>query len=171
MYGKKVLVFVLVLCSANTRHLYLCCDWTNEESLAAAFRNSRQNRQNTGARIQSFIVPFECGHIGMNGFWTFGSTFQIFFHMLIFPPVKLMNVWGTSMKSELRSKQNCFVHCFEFASEVISAVTPFIAIFTCYTVAAAQCRMEEKRHVKVSTYGCIFGNFNYPTQFYLLSLV
>ena len=45
------------------------CDWTNEESLvavAASFRNSRQNRenvrQNTGARIQSFIVPSECGH-------------------------------------------------------------------------------------------------------------
>ena len=44
-------------------------DWTNEESLAAVaawFRNSRQNRQNfrqnTGARIQSFIVPSECGH-------------------------------------------------------------------------------------------------------------
>ena len=128
------------------------------------FRNSRQNRQNAGARIQSFIVPFECGHIGMNGFWTFGSTFQIFFHALIFPPVKLMNVWGTSMKSELSSKQNCLVHCFEFASEVISAVTPFIAIFTCCPVAAAQWRMEEKRHVKVSTYGCIFGNFNYPTQ-------
>ena len=128
------------------------------------FRNSRQNRQNTGARIQSFIVPFECGHIGMNGFWTFGSTFQIFFHTLIFPPVKLMNVWGTSMKSELGSKQNCFVHCFEFASEVIIAVTPFIAIFTCRPVAAAQWRMEEKRHVKVSTYGCIFGNFNYHTQ-------
>ena len=45
------------------------CDWTNEDSLAAvaaSFRNSRQNRenvgQNTGARIQSFIVPSECGH-------------------------------------------------------------------------------------------------------------
>lgn len=25
--------------------------------------------------------------------------------------------------------------------------------------------MEEKTHVKVSTYGCIFGNFNYTTQF------
>ena len=43
-------------------------------------------------------------------------------------------------------------------------VTPFIAIFTCCPVAAAQWQMEEKRHVKVSTYGCIFGNFNYPTQ-------
>ena len=51
---------VLLLCSAFTRHLYLCCKWTNEESLEAAFRNSRQNRENTGARIQSFIVPSEC---------------------------------------------------------------------------------------------------------------
>ena len=47
------------------------CSATNEESLAAAFRNSRQNRQNTGSRIQSFTVPSECGHLG---FWTFGSS-------------------------------------------------------------------------------------------------
>ena len=43
-----------MLCSAFTRHL----------GLEAVFRNSRQNRQNTGARIQSFIAPSECGHLG-----------------------------------------------------------------------------------------------------------
>ena len=46
MLWKISLVFLLVLCSAYTRHLCPCCDWTNEDSLAAAFRNSRQNRQN-----------------------------------------------------------------------------------------------------------------------------
>ena len=74
------------------------------------------------------------------------------------------------IRTELGVKENCFVHCFEFASEVIIAV-PVYRYFTCYTVAAAQCRMEEKRHFKVSTYGCIFGNFNYTTQFSWLSLV
>ena len=64
---------VLLLCSAFTRHLYLCYDWTNEESLEAAFRNSRQNGQNKGARIQSFIVPSKCGHLG---FWTVGSFYS-----------------------------------------------------------------------------------------------
>ena len=68
------------------------------------------------------------------------------------------------IRTEVGVKENCFVHCFEFASEVIIAV-PVYRYFVCYTVAAAQCRMEEKRHVKVSTYGCIFGNFNYTTQF------
>ena len=46
---------------------------------------------------------------------------------------------------------------------------PFTAILpvilSVLRVAAAQCRMEEKRDVKVSTYGCIFGNFNNATQF------
>ena len=70
------------------------------------------------------------------------------------------------IRTELGVKENSFVHCFEFASEVIIAV-PVYRYFTCYTVAAAQCRME----VKVSTYGCIFGNSNYTTQFSTLSLV
>ena len=68
------------------------------------------------------------------------------------------------IRTEVAVKENCFVHCFEFASEVIIAV-PVYCYFTSYTLAAAQCRMEEKRHFKVSTYGCIFGNFNYTTQF------
>ena len=68
------------------------------------------------------------------------------------------------IRTEVGLKENCFVHCFEFASEVIIAV-PVYRYFTCYTVAAAQCRMGKKRHVKVSTYGCIFNNFNYTTQF------
>ena len=74
------------------------------------------------------------------------------------------------IRTELGVKENSFVHFFEFASEVIIAV-PVYRYFTCYTVAAAQCRMEETGHVKVSTYGCIFGNFNYATQFSSLSLV
>ena len=71
------------------------------------------------------------------------------------------------IRTEVGVKQNCFVHCFEFASEVIITVPVCNRYFTCtcYTVTAAQCRMEEKRHVKVSTYGYIFGNFNYTTQF------
>ena len=72
------------------------------------------------------------------------------------------------IRTEVEVKENCFVHCFEFASEVITLSSlqfPFTAILPVITVAAAQCRMEEKRHVKVSTYGCIFGNFNYTTQF------
>ena len=82
---------VLLLCSAFTRHLgpssiSIFVQYTNEESLEAVFRNSRQNRQNTGARIQSFIVPSKCGHLG---FWTFGSiysfrSFKICKSMLIF---------------------------------------------------------------------------------------
>jgi len=84
----------------HRRHLYLCCDWANEESLAAAFRNSRQNRQNTGTRFQSFTVPSECGHLG---FWTFGSIKIVFVHVLFVWPVTLMkNMWGTSMRSKLR---------------------------------------------------------------------
>ena len=60
--GKISLVFVVVLCSAYTRHLCPCCVWTNEESLAAAFRNSRKNRQkkrqNTGQpRPQGLLLP------------------------------------------------------------------------------------------------------------------
>ena len=74
------------------------------------------------------------------------------------------------IRTELGVKENSFVHFFEFATEVIIAV-PVYRYFTCYTTgAAAQCRME-KRHVKVSTYGCIFGSFNYTTQFSSLSLV
>ena len=73
------------------------------------------------------------------------------------------------IRTELRVKEKYFVHCFEFASEVIIAV-PVYRYFTCYTVVAAQCRMEEKRHVKVSTYSCTFDNFNYTTQFSSLSL-
>ena len=54
--GKISLVFVVVLCSAYTRHLCPCCVWTNEESLAAAFRNSRKNRQkNIKTRVN--LVP------------------------------------------------------------------------------------------------------------------
>ena len=95
MKGKIKVLFLVV------KHV-LRCDWTNEESLEAAFRNSRQNRQNESARIQSFIVPSECGHLG---FWT--EIFQIFVHIYadFFPPVKLMNnMWGISMGSELRSE-------------------------------------------------------------------
>ena len=60
--GKISLVFVVVLCSAYTRHLCPCCVWTNEESLAAAFRNSRKNRQkkrqNTGQPLpQGLLLP------------------------------------------------------------------------------------------------------------------
>ena len=65
------------------------------------------------------------------------------------------------IRTEVEVKENCFVHCFEFASEVITLSSLQFPV----TVAAAQCRMEEKRRVKVSTYGCIFGNFNYTTQF------
>ena len=77
------------------------------------------------------------------------------------------------IRIEVRVKENCFLHYIAVSSQVKSSLqSPFIAIFfTCYTVAAAQCRMEEKRLVKVSTYGCIFGNFNYTTQFFSLSLV
>ena len=78
-----------------------------------------------GARIQSFIVPFECGHIGMNGFWTFGSTFQIFLHMLIVSPVKLMNVWGTSVKSELIYK----VGVRKTASYIVISTVPVYRYF------------------------------------------
>ena len=74
------------------------------------------------------------------------------------------------IRTELGVKEKCFVQCFELVSEVIIAV-PVYRYFTCYTVTAAQCRIEEKRHVKVSTYGCIFGSFNYTTQFSSLSLV
>ena len=73
------------------------------------------------------------------------------------------------IRTELRVKEKCFVHCFEFTSEVIIAVPGYL-YFTCYTVVAAQCRMEGKRHVKASTYGCIFDNFNCTTQFSSLSL-
>ena len=31
--------------------------------------------------------------------------------------------------------------------------------------------MEEKKYVKVSTYGCIFGRFDYSSQFFLLFLI
>ena len=47
------------------------------------------------------------------------------------------------IRTEVGVKENCFVHCFEFASEVIIAV-PVYRYFNCYTVAAAQCRMEKK---------------------------
>ena len=72
------------------------------------------------------------------------------------------------IRTEVGVKENCFVHCFELASEVIIAVPVyryFTFILSVLRVAAAQCRMEEKRDVKVSIYGCIFGNFNYATQF------
>ena len=83
------------------------------------------------------------------------------------------------MSSEVSSriKENClsFVHHLEFTSEDRSQ-SPFIDIFTdcftCrYTEAEAQCPMEEKKYVKVSTYGCIFYHFNYTSQFFLLFLI
>ena len=46
---------VLLLCSASTRHLIK----RMKRVLKATFRNSRQNRINTGARIKSFIVTSE----------------------------------------------------------------------------------------------------------------
>ena len=89
----------------------------------------------------------------------------------------MRNMWGTSMSSELRSRLKgnwlSFVHRLEFTSEgrsqspFIDIFTSFTHCFTCrYTEAEAQCRMEEKKYVKVSTYGCIliilitFHNFS-----------
>ena len=51
------------------RHLFPCYDWTSEQSLAAAFRNSRQNRQNTGQLRPQGLLAFQYGGSG--------STFQI----------------------------------------------------------------------------------------------
>ena len=48
------------------------------------------------------------------------------------------------IRTEVGVKQNCFVHCFEFASEVIITVPVCNRYFTCYTVAAAQCQWEKK---------------------------
>ena len=126
-------------------------DWTNEESLAAAVRNSRQNRQNAGARIQSFIVPSECGHLGI---WTFGwDLSDLCAYLCWFFSTGLVNEQYVRDKhgiwTEVRVKENClsFVHRVEFASEDGSQ-SPFIDIFTCgYNEAIAQCRMEEKKGV------------------------
>ena len=120
--GKISLVFVVVLCSAYTRHLCPCCVWTNEESLAAAFRNSRKNRQKNVKTRVNLVPRVFCFQYG---FWTFGSTFQIFLHMLIFSHVNYSNERMRDkheIRAEVGVKENCFVQCFEFASEVIIAV-------------------------------------------------
>ena len=47
-----------------------------------------------------------------------------------------------------------------------------LSIFTCrYTEAEAQCRMEEKKYVKVRKHACICGHFNYTSQFFLFLLL
>ena len=80
MQGKISLV--LVLFSVQPKHTSSLS--LLSLNLAAAFRNSRQNRQNTGEPRPQGLLAFQYG----GG----GSTFQIVLHMLLFSPVKLMNV-------------------------------------------------------------------------------
>ena len=56
--------------------------------------------------------------------------------------------WGQSIR------ENCFVHRFEFASEVSRTVYD-IFYLSLYRSRSSMCRMEEKKYCKVSTYGCI----------------
>ena len=53
----------------------------------------------------------------------------------------------------------------------LSTFLPTVLITCRYTEAEAQCRMEEKKYVKVSTYGCIFDHLNYTSRFFLLFLI
>ena len=96
---------ILVLCSLmDTRHLYLCCDWTNEQSLAVAFRNWRQKKKR-GCTDPVFHRP-----VRVRPSWFLNVRIDLHLWDLcayvdFFSPVKLINnMWGTSMRSELRSE-------------------------------------------------------------------
>ena len=82
--------------------------------------------------------------------------------------------------TDVRVKENClsFVHRRELASEDGSqSLSLPLSIFlpTVLPVVIQKQKLNaewtKKTYVKVSTYGCIFGHFNYTSQFFFFLLI
>ena len=91
--------------------------------------------------------------------------------MLYFSPVELTDMWGTSIKSELRSELKKLLPTSPWVRKITQS--PFIDIFYCIKAEAdrAQCWREEKKYFKVSISGFIFCHFNYTRQFPCLIII